>query len=127
MLFGIKPSWFVAFVSITGYALLGARFQSNELYIGLPAIITTFFLLLGLTFLMSYFNNSLSQVITDLISGNQKLQEEITLRVQAEAVSEKQASLYTRLANNTSDLVCEMSPDGIVEYISPSYYHNIGL
>lgn len=126
MLFGIKPSWFVAFVSITGYAFLGARFQSNELYIELPAIITTFFLLLGLTFLMSYFNNSLSQVITDLISGNQKLQEEITLRVQAEAVSEKQASLYTRLANNTSDLVCEMSPDGTVKYISPSYYATLG-
>ena len=27
MLFGIKPSWFVAFISIMGYAFLGARLQ----------------------------------------------------------------------------------------------------
>jgi PAS domain S-box-containing protein len=126
MLFGIKISWFVAFLAISGYSLLGAHFHSDEIYTELPAIVTTFFLLLGLTFLLAYFDNSLNRVISDLIKGNQKLKKEISLRQQAEAASEKQESLYTRLANNTSDLVCEMTPDGIFEYISPSYFTTLG-
>lgn len=126
MLFGTKTCWFVAFLSFTGYVLFAAQFRVDAALNELPDIITIFFLLLGMTFLLSYFDNSLSRVITDLISGNRKLREEITLRQQAEAVSEKQESLYTRLANNTSDLVCEMTPDGIIEYISPSYFTTLG-
>jgi len=126
MLFGVKPSWFVAFVSIAGYILIGSGFQAVIISLELPAIITTFFLLIGTTFLLSYFNNSLSRVISDLSSGNQKLQQEISLRQEAEVVGEKQKSLYTRLAENTTDLVSEMGLDGMINYGSPSYLITLG-
>ncbi len=55
-----RSSWFVAFLAISGYSLLGANFHSVEIYTELPAIVTTFFLLLGITFLLTYFDNSLN-------------------------------------------------------------------
>jgi len=126
MLFGVRPSWFVVLVSIAGYTLIGSGFRAVIISLELPAIITTSSLLIGTTFLLSYFNNSLSRVISDLTSGNQKLQQEITLRRQAEVIGEKQKSLYTRLAENTTDLVCEMGLNGTLNYISPSYLTTLG-
>ena len=92
----------------------------------LSPIITTFFLLLGISFLQGYYNNNLQNIMSDLIKGNTVLKDEISLRKQAEIASEKQQSLYTRLANNTSDLVCEMALDGTIKYISPSYLPTLG-
>ncbi len=127
MLFGVKPSWFVAFLSFIGYSLLGSDFRFAVMFMELPSIITTFFLLLGTTFLLTYFDQSISRVITDLVNGNKKLIQEIDLREQAEVAREKQASLYTRLAENTSDLVCEMGLDGSFKYNSPSYLTILGF
>ena len=67
-----------------------------------------------------------TKFLSDLIKGNKALKDEISLRKQAELASEKQQSLYTRLANNTSDLVCEMALDGTIKYISPSYLPTLG-
>jgi two-component system sporulation sensor kinase A len=81
---------------------------------------------LGISVLQGYYNNNLQIIFSDLISGNKILKEEILLRQQAEEAHDKQQSLYTRLANNTSDLVCEMALDGTIQYISPSYLPTLG-
>ena len=126
MLFSIRASWLVTAISILGYTFLGANFNLAVIVSESPAIITNLFLLLGTTILMAYFENSLTRVISDLVKGNEELLKEINRRLQAEAASEKQGSLYKRLAENTSDLVTEMALDGTINYISPSFLPAMG-
>lgn len=126
MLFSIRASWLVTAISILGYTLLGANFNLETMYNESPAIITTLFLLVGTTLLLAYFENSLSRLIFDLLNGTKKLEREISLRQQAEAAREKQELLYIRLAENTTDLVSEITLDGMVTSISPSYLTTLG-
>jgi PAS domain S-box-containing protein len=126
MLFNTRSSWLVTAISILGYTLLGAGFNLTAMYYNSTAIITTLFLLVGITFFLVYFENSLVRVISDLARGNEELEKEIKRRLQAEAASKKQGSLYVRLAENTSDLVSEMALDGTIKYISPSFLPAMG-
>lgn len=126
MLFGKRGNILVAFISFLAYTTLASHLNASVLYENVADVLTIFFLLLGLTFLLTYFDNSLSRVITDLISGNKKLQDEISLREKAEVDRQKQTDMYVRLAENTSDLVTEMAPDGTINYISPSHYAILG-
>ncbi len=125
-LVGNRTRWFFFVVSIISYSKFAINFQTYNLGDNLSPVISTFFLLMGISFLQGYYNNNLQNIMSDLLTGNKVLNDEISLRKQAEMAGEKQQSLYTRLANNTSDLVCEMALDGIIEYISPSYLPTLG-
>ena len=125
-LVGNKTRWFFFVISIISYSFFVINLHSYGLGDNLSPVITTFFLLLGISFLQGYYNNKLQNIMSDLLNGNTILKDEISLRKQAEIASEKQQSLYTRLANNTSDLVCEMALDGTIKYISPSYLPTLG-
>jgi PAS domain S-box-containing protein len=125
-LVGNKTRWIFFVLSIISYSYFVIDLHSFGLGDNLSPIITTFFLLLGISFLQGYYNNKLQNTMSDLIKGNTILKDEISLRKQAELASEKQESLYTRLADNTSDLVCEMALDGTIKYISPSYLPTLG-
>ncbi len=125
-LVGTKTRWLLFVLSIIFYSVFVTNFRVYDLGDNLSPIIMTFFLLLGISFLQGYYENNLRKTLTDLIKGNKILKDEILLRKQAEIASEKQQSLYTRLANNTSDLVCEMALDGTIKYISPSYLPTLG-
>ncbi len=124
-LVGNRSRWLFFILSIISYSyfVIDQRYGLGD---NLSPIITTSFLLLGISVLQGYYNNKLQIIMTDLLKGNMILKDEISLRKQAEMASEKQQSLYTRLANNTSDLVCEMSSDGTIQYISPSYLTTLG-
>ncbi len=125
-LVGTKTRWLLFVLSIIFYSVFVINFRVYDLGDNLSPIIMTFFLLLGISFLQGYYENNLHKILSDLIKGNKVLKDEISLRKQAEIASEKQQSLYTRLANNTSDLVCEMALDGTIKYISPSYLPTLG-
>ena len=125
-LVGTKTRWLLFVLSIIFYSVFVINFRVYDLGDNLSPIIMTFFLLLGISFLQGYYENNLHKILSDLIKGNKTLKDEISLRKQAEIASEKQQSLYTRLANNTSDLVCEMALDGTIKYISPSYLPTLG-
>lgn len=126
MLFSAIPSWLVTFVSILGYTFIGARFNFAIIISETPTIVKIFFLMVGATLLLAYFENSLSRVIFDLIRGNEKLEREIFLRHKAEAARQEQELLYIRLAENTSDLVSEIALDGTIASISPSFLFTLG-
>ena len=125
-LVGSKTRWLIFILSIISYSYFVIDLQNYGLGDNLSPIITTSFLLLGISVLQGYYNNKLQIIMSDLLKGNTILKDEISLRKKAEITSEKQQSLYTRLANNTSDLVSEMALDGTIKYISPSYLPTLG-
>lgn len=92
----------------------------------LPYLITFFFALLGIALLQWYAYSRLQQALAAQIEANQQLQAEIIRRQHAEQAQEEMDATLRRLAENTTDLVAEIDPNGIFRYVSPSYKTTLG-
>ena len=116
-----KARGFTLILTIATSTLIGTEVSDFNIIDDIPAIITVIFLLTGISTLQGYYNNKVYKQLTDLYQSNRILNIEISRRQQAEAEKQTNENLYIRLAENTSDLVCEMAADGNMVYVSPSY------
>lgn len=62
----------------------------------------------------------------DLIRTNNKLQQEIIQRRQAEEEARRSEARLRRITNAMQDMICQVDRAGIIEYASPSYQRAVG-
>ncbi len=92
----------------------------------LGIILTNSSLLVGVALIQWYYDSRLQRILADYANTNHSLSYEVELRRQIEDHLREQETLYRRLAENSSDLICEMSLDGVIRYASPSYKTFLG-
>lgn len=126
MLAGPKAQWFMVFLSIFFYTYFGLNKFGFVRDGDLAAIFTFALVIIGISLLQWYFDRQLRKALHEQIGANQNLLDEVARRIQAEASLKEQESQLRRLADNTTDLVTEISIDGTMHYVSPSYFNTGG-
>ncbi len=92
----------------------------------LGIILTSFFLLIGIAAVQEYYHAQVDQLFNRQNEINSALSEEINRRETAEVSLVESESQLRRLAEYSTDMVAEISPEGIFRYASPSYKNNLG-
>lgn len=126
MLLNILMQRIMVGIAIIAYAYSTLVFHATTIVNDLGAIITSLFLFIGIATLQEYYYNQVSQLVTRQENINQTLSEEINRRKELENTLIENENQLRRLAEYTTDLVAEISPEGIFRYASPSYLTTLG-
>ena len=92
----------------------------------IASLLTFMFILIGISLLLWYFDSHLQRLLLAQNRSNMALEEEIALRQQVEDAHREQEAQLRRLAENTTDMVAEIDPNGIIRYASPSHKAGLG-
>jgi len=125
MLFGTLVRWLTVAGSIVVYTLLGLNTGAN-LVDSLDRVVTFSFGMLTVSLLQGYYHNRFQNMLTSQMKSNLRLMDEIARREQVEIRLKEQSEQTRRLADNTTDLISEIGPDGTLRYASPSYKTELG-
>ncbi len=117
----------IVIIAIFTYAHITLVFHATTLVNDLGAIITTLFLLISIATLQEYYFNQVNQLVIRQNDINQTLSEEINRRKEVENILVESEAQLRRLTEYTTDLVAEITPEGIFKYASPSYRTTLGF
>lgn len=126
MLMNVLMQRIMVILAILAYAYTTLVFHATTLVNDLGAIITSLFLFVSIATLQEYYYNQVNQLVTRQNDINQTLSEEISRRKELENTLVESEAQLRRLAEYTTDLVAEISPEGIFRYASPSYEATLG-
>jgi PAS domain S-box-containing protein len=108
--------------SVTRVYLLGPEHWQGQA----TGLIALAFILIGFAELQRYYQLHIQRSLVAFKRLNLSLSNEATLRQDVQAALLAQEKQLRRLADNTSDLICEIDPDGLIRYASPSYRTLLG-
>ena len=111
----------ISTLTYTGLGLWTHRYPFDAL-----AYLTFFFGLVGIALLQWYTQTNLQKMLKAQVEGNQSLKAEIARRQQAEQAQLDQETQLRRLAENMTDMVTEIDPNGTMLYVSPSHLPGLG-
>jgi PAS domain S-box-containing protein len=118
---------FTLLLSIFSIAYYAIIFRGETILSDLAALLTVSFTLIGVSILQWYYDTRIRSILAERITVNQSLSEEVTRRQVAENGRMDKESQLLRLTENISDLVTEISPEGIIRYASSSYKTILGF
>ncbi len=125
MLIHSRASFGMVAVSAAAYTILGLRVDGFSAD-ALSYVITFTAALTGVALLERYTYLRLERILAAQVAINDSLKQEIRRREQAEERLLEQGAQLRRLAENTTDLVAEIDPNGVLRYASPSYQASLG-
>ncbi|MBE0698537.1 MAG: PAS domain S-box protein, partial [Anaerolineaceae bacterium] len=112
-------------ISCACYSFFGIRVDGFSVDT-FPKLITFLFGLIGIALLQHYTYIRLQHLIADQVRGYDVLKAEIYRREQAEFANQVKETQLSRLADNITDMVTEIDPQGTMRYVSPSYKTGLG-
>jgi PAS domain S-box-containing protein len=113
-------------ISIVTITYFSTVYRGQSVMDNLDILLTSLFLMIGVSVLQWYSDTRIRQVLTDRIAVNQTLSEEIERRRLAESAQQERETELRRLTENISDLITETSPTGTIKYASASYKSVLG-
>lgn len=116
----------VLVLSVLNMTYFSVIFRGETILANLDAVITFVASVVGVAILQWYYDTRFRLALSDRIEVNQALSEEIDRRHKAETDTENKQIQLKRLADNITDLITEISPEGIIHYASPSYQTILG-
>lgn len=126
MLINLTSQRIFVIISIGLFTYFGIEKGGGDFFNNLDSIITYTAAVTGTALLQWYYEKRFCQELADRIAVNQALAEEVDRRQQAEISTKDNENRLERLTQNISDLITEISPDGIIKYASPSYIKTLG-
>lgn len=123
---GSLMRWLLIPLCTLAHIGLGLQVRAEPFLTVLAPAITVFFSLLGVAVIQWYFDSRLRHILAAMMAGNIALRDEIARREKVEAVQQEQETQLQRLAENISDMVAEVDPQGVFTYTSPSYFTALG-
>ncbi len=126
MLINFKVQSLVFVISVVSLGYFGVIARGENLWSNLIYLITIIVLLLGCAVGQWYYSSRVRAILSDRVAVNQILSEEIEHGRQLKMQQHRQESQLHRLADNISDMITEITFEGVIKYASPSYSRTLG-